>query len=409
MMIYKDKIHTTELHIGMYVCKLDRPWLDTPFPFQGFFIRSKLEIKELRKFCKYVFVDAEKGHSPYRESEISKPSPLLVKEKKKRKPVTAANNYRYTHVKIGLYAKNKTPYKKETSTASNLLEDLSFSMDQVNFNIRTGIKLNLSETKKITRNIVNSIIRNPDSLVSLCRLKDKGEYTYNHSLRCCILSAAFGRYLGLNRKDLMTLATGALFADIGKSRLKTDLLNLKGKLSIEDKLKLNSHVELGVEILVKNNTFEHEVLVITETHHERYNGSGYPYALVGEEIPYLGQIVGMVDVFDAITNKKSYGQHMDSAQAMDWLYNQRGVLFSEQLVEDFIQAIGLYPAGTKVELTDSSKAIVLSQNPDKRLRPVVYLIRDCKDRQLKKFKKIDLSKKSLFSNKERPMIAKAIV
>ena len=103
---------------------------------------------------------------------------------------------------------------------------------------------------------------------------------------------------------------------------------MDGLLSVSEKLTLNSHVELGVEMLAKENNIDHTLLVIAETHHERFNGSGYPYGLVGTEIPFFGQIAGLVDVFDAITNKKSYGKHLTPAQAMDWLHSQKDKMFS---------------------------------------------------------------------------------
>ncbi len=408
-MIYQDKIPVLELQIGMYVCKLDRPWLDTYLPFQGFFICSKFEIKQLKRLCQYVYIDAKKGSTPYKESDISKPSPLLVTENTKRKVSLITAKYRYNSVNIGFYKDNQASFKKEIKKADSLMADLSITLDQVNFNFRTGQKLDIKQIKEITKGVVQSIIRNPNSLISLSRLKDIGEYTYNHSLRCCILATAFGRYLGFNEHELFVLATGALFADIGKSKIPTQLLNSTEKLTMSQRLLLNSHVELGVELLAQEDDFDHEILVMVETHHERYNGKGYPYKLIGEEIPLHGQILGLVDVFDAITNKKCYGQLMNSAQAMEYLYNQKGTQFAAQLIDDFIQAIGLYPAGTKVQLTDKSTAVVISQNPNKRLRPVVYLLADHNNNKCKKHKKVDLSQRSLFSKKDRPMIVKAIL
>jgi HD-GYP domain-containing protein (c-di-GMP phosphodiesterase class II) len=409
MTIYTDKITTRDLRIGMYVCKLDRPWLDTPFPFQGFYIRSKCEIKELGIFCKYVYVDAKKGHSLYNQVEISKPSPLLLKKKKKIISRLPADKFRYSHINIGKYSNIKSPFKKELVKAKDLYYDLSSSMQQINFNLRTGNYVDLNNTIDITKKIVKGVIRNPDSHFCLSRLKEKSNFTYNHSLRSCILATVFGRYLGLIESDLYRLATGVLFADIGKTKINRDLLRLQEKPTTSQTLIYKSHVEKGVEILAENKEVDHEALIITETHHERYEGSGYPYGLIGEEIPYFGQIAGIVDVFDAITNKKAYGQLMSTTQAIDWLHHQKGKLFSSQLVDDFIQAIGLYPAGTKVELSDSSIAVVMSHNHNKRLRPEILLISDRNNKKLKKPKKIDLSKKSFLFKKQRPLITRALI
>jgi putative nucleotidyltransferase with HDIG domain len=403
-----DKIDVTDLCIGMYVSKLDCPWLETPFPFQGFYIRTLLEIKELKGFCKFVYIDAKKANMPYKQCELFKPSPLLLKKRNSIKARFATKQYSYTQVNIGKYGKTKKPFKKEIKTAKSLLNDLSWSVEQLGFKLRVGERFDFKQTNKITKAVVNSVLRNPNALICLSRLKEQGDYTYNHSLRCCILATILGRYLGLNRADLLVLATGVLLADIGKTKIKRALLNSRQGLSASEKIILEGHVELGVEILAKNN-MEHNLLVIAETHHERYDGSGYPYSLVGNEIPLFGQIAGLVDVFDAMTNKKTYGKHYTSTQVIDWLYGQRDGLFSAQLIEDFIQAIGLYPAGTKVLLSDNSKAVVISQNPEKRLKPVV-LILETKDKKiLTKPKRLDLSKNYSFSKKQKPMVVGALI
>ncbi len=411
-MLAQEKISSKQITVGMYIHKLDRPWVETPFAFQGFYVRTKHEIQELQRFCDYVYIDCEKGVQPYKESEISKPSPLLVAEKlqKKSKPsYVVAADLKKIVFNIGRYEKSTKPFKKEINNAKILFSDLSHSIEQISFNLRVGKKLNIAETKTHAKSVVASVIKNPNTMIWLSRLKNQGDYTYNHSLRSSILAIVFGRYLGLNEEELISLATGVLLADIGKTKIHRSLLNSSKELTNSEKIIMKSHVELGVEMLAADKNVDHSTLVIVETHHERVDGSGYPYGLVGEEIPFFGQIAGLVDVFDAITSKKSYGKQMTSAQAMDWLYSQKDKLFSSKIIDDFIQAIGLYPAGTIVELTDNSVALVVSHNPEKRLRPEVFLIKDSKKNNLNTKKTIDLSKRSFLSKVDRPMVKKALL
>ncbi|VAW40138.1 hypothetical protein MNBD_GAMMA01-1200 [hydrothermal vent metagenome] len=406
-MKYKDRIPSGLIQVGMYICKLDRPWLETPFPFQGFYLRTTHEISEVQRFCEYVYIDAKKGTEPYKESEISKPSPLLAKAQKSKHVVAA--DLKKVIIDIGKYEQHTRSFKKEINNAKILFSDLSNSIEQISFNIRVGKKIDITQAKTLTKSVVGSVIKNPNTMIWLSRLKDKGDYTYNHSLRSSILATVFGRYLGLPEKDLVSLATGVLLADIGKTKINRKLLNSSEQLSTSEKIMLQSHVELGVEMLATENNVDHSTLVIVETHHERFNGTGYPYALVGDEIPYFGQIAGLVDVFDAITSKKSYGKQLTSAQAMDWLYSQRDKLFSGKLIDDFIQAVGLYPAGTIVELTDKTIGLVVSHNPDKRLRPEVFLIKDSTSHTVSSTKTIDLSKRAFMSKTDRPMVRKALL
>lgn len=408
-MNYTEKLEVQHLQVGMYIAKLDRPWLETPFPFQGFYLRTKHEISEVQRFCDYVYIDSKKGTQTYKQPEISKPSPLLVEERKNKSRLVSAADLKKITLNIGKYHDQTKPFKKEINNAKTLFADLSHSVEQISFNIRVGKKLDISKTKALTKSVVNSVIKNPNTMIWLSRLKDQGDFTYNHSLRCSVLASVFGRHLGLTEEELVSLATGVLLADIGKTKINRQLLNKTGQLTKSEMILLKSHVELGVEMLASDTKIDHTTLVIVETHHERFNGSGYPYGLVGSEIPFFGQIAGLVDVFDAITNKKSYGEHMTSAQAMDWLYGKRDELFSSKLIDDFVQAIGLYPAGTIVELTDESIALVVSHNPEKRLRPVVYLLKDSQNNNSQATKTIDLSKKAFLSKVERPMVRKAIL
>jgi putative nucleotidyltransferase with HDIG domain len=405
MNIEKEKISVKFLKVGMYVCKLDRSWLETPFPFQGFYIRSKNEINDLQAFCEFVYIDVVKGKVLNSNPEISKPSPLLRKEDNTSK---YKGRLRPLVVKHDYYTQSLKPIKKEFSLAHNLMIDLNSAIEETSFNLRVGKGLDIKKTKQIASQVVNSVIRNPNTLVWLTQLKEKGQYIYGHSLRSAILSAVFGRHLGIDEDQLEILVSGVLLADIGKTKINRKLLEKSGEFTPEEKQIFQSHVELGVEILAGDSSLDHNILTIAETHHERFNGTGYPYGLVGDEIPAFGQIAGIVDTFDAMTSQKPYGSVYTPSQAMEWLYKERNKLFSAKLVDEFIQAIGLYPAGTIVQLSDGSTGLVLSHNKEKRLKPEVLLIKDSNDNQLDKPKFVDLSKKAIFSNKERPCITGAL-
>ncbi len=405
MNIEKEKVSVKFLKIGMYVCKLDRPWLDTPFPFQGFYIRSHNEIKELQAFCKHVYIDAVKGKTLNTEPKISKPSPLLQKKERthkyraKAQPLVIKHNY---------YPKELKPIKSEFGTAHNLLLDMTAAIEETSFNLRSGKGLDVKKTKKIASQVVQSVLRNPNTLVWLTQLKQQGRYVYGHSLKSAILSAVFGRHLGLAEDKLEVLVAGVLLADIGKTKICRKLLNKPGSYTDEETETVRRHVELGVELLAKDPSIDHNILTIAETHHERFDGSGYPYGLVGDEIPAFGQIAGIVDTYDAMTSERPYGVRYTASQAMEWLYKQKDKLFSGQLVDEFIQAIGLYPAGSAVQLSDGSVCLVVSHNKEKRLKPEVLVIRNNEGQFLEKPKFIDLSKHALFSKKERPCVTGAL-
>jgi hypothetical protein len=127
------------------------------------------------------------------------------------------------------------------------------------------------------------------------------------------------------------------------------------------------------------------------THHERHDGSGYPNGLKGNEIPMYGRIIGLVDSYDAMTCVRPYATSRSPHKAVAELYEQRGMLFQTELVEQFIQTCGIYPTGTLVELTSGEIGVVIAVHSLKRLRPNIMVVLDRNKAPLRKFRNLDLS------------------
>jgi hypothetical protein len=153
---------------------------------------------------------------------------------------------------------------------------------------------------------------------------------------------------------------------------------------------MKKHVDHGMEILKGIPGINEDILWTVRTHHERFDGSGFPLGLRGNQIPLLGKIAGIVDFFDAVTMPRYDERALSPAEAMARLHNMRDAEFQSELVEEFIQAIGIYPAGTLIELSTGEVGIITEQNPDRRLRPRLLLILDRDKRALKKVHEIDL-------------------
>lgn len=115
---------------------------------------------------------------------------------------------------------------------------------------------------------------------------------------------------------------------------------------------------------------------MVQYHHERHDGSGYPQKLSGPQIPLLARIAGIVDTYDAVTSPRPWADAKSSTEAVSLLYEQRDKAFHGQLVEQFIQAIGVYPTGTLVQLSNRDVGVVIAQNPSRRLRPQVMVVMD---------------------------------
>lgn len=359
----QGKIHVRDLVIGMYIARLDRPWVETPFPIQGFHIKTLEDIDTLQHHCEYVYVDFERNNLPKglrgNQPQSKATSDATGKVLKSRKAY-----------------KTTSPINKEIHTATQLHKEIAVAVDHVMDKLRDGKPLSLNEIKNAANKMVDSITRNPDAMVWVCKIKDKDTHTYHHSIRASVWAIAYGRHLGLSKEDLQTLAMGVLLCKVGKTKLPSELLSSAGLLTADDVKLMKKHVEYGVEILKETPGISDNIISIVWCHRERHDGSGYPRRLCGDQIPFLGKIAGIVDYYETLINPRPGIEPLTSSGAMAKLHDQRGNLFQREIVEEFIKAIGIYPTGTIVQLSSGEVGVITEQNPERRLRPVVTLVLD---------------------------------
>jgi len=240
--------------------------------------------------------------------------------------------------------------------------------------------------------LVESIIRNPAAAVWLARLKSKSSYAHRHSISCAILCCVMGRQLGLNRNELFQLALAGLLIDIGKLHLPDALLRKTTDLSNDERSEARRHIEHGLAIL-ENNHLPAEISAAIRYHHERHNGCGYPEQLSGSDIPLYARIAGIVDCYDAITSPRYYATPIPHSEAILKMAGWRARLFQKELVDTFIQAIGLYPPGSLVELTNGEVAVVSDYRAGMGRKPKLTVILDVNKRRLAQKKVISISGK----------------
>ena len=228
--------------------------------------------------------------------------------------------------------------------------------------------------------VVESVVRNPDGMMWLTRLKSVDAYTYDHGLNTAIYLIAFGRHLGLPEDQLQTIGTVGLMQDVGKIKLPRALLDKRTKLSPAELKVFQSHVAHSLSVVGGSKEASPVLLNTIGQHHERFDGSGYPNGLVGDQISPLGGMAGLVDTYSALISERPYARPISVQQALHQLYAARGHAFKPELVEQFIQCVGVFPVGSLVELNSGEVAVVVSQNRARRLKPRVMLVLD-KDRQ----------------------------
>ena len=368
----KIKVFSEDLKIGMYICELDCPWIESPFLFQGFPLKNDDEIQQVQATCQYVYVDTDK--TPFEvKPNLNTISPVIQKSHKESN--VPAENPGFT---------DSDPSKKSEFDKSNFTQNLVNArkvrdktrdyIDTMLAEARMGRVVDTKIAKDLVAELASNIASSLDASMWLTQLKNKDEYTAIHSLNVCVLSLTFGRALKLPQDELEELGLGALLHDIGKMRVPLNVLNKPGKLTPDEFEIMKSHPGMGYELLRTEKNLSQEVLAIVRSHHERLNGQGYPDKLNDTSITYFTKIVTITDVYDAITSDRVYHDGMTPHDAMQRLYEWMPDNFDKELVQQFIRTLGIYPIGSAVQLNTGQIGLVVKLNEGHRLKPVVMLI-----------------------------------
>ena len=408
MSIPLRKIDVDGLRVGMYVSRLDRPWLETPFLFQGFFIRNDNEIEDLRRYCDYVEIDLEESDatildslspagstSPQNTTLTSVQHPQNSIWHRIRRLFGRKEEVAREHPKPGEFYQDTVNTADELVVARSVHSGALEQLMNVLGSIRNGESISMPDLEVVTGAMVDSVLRNSTAMALLTRMQEKGEYTSSHSLQSSVWALVFGRHLGLDRESLTAVGLGGLLLDVGKTKIPAKLLDKKGELTDVELAYVRTHVDIGLEILGESSDVDSRVLDMVATHHERYDGSGYPRGWKGNQIPVFGRIGGIVDSYAAMTSDRPYANAMSSFDAMREFKALSDKHYQAEMVEEFIQAVGIFPAGTLVELNTGEIAVVLKEHQSTRLQPELAIILDSEKRSLQEFKVIDLKQQSL--------------
>ena len=390
------------LKLGIYVSRLDRPWADTPFLFQGFAVENDDQLETLRRLCHVVFVEVSAEEAE--ELKLAARKPLAVPRDPEPADPLVALSVNPAAFAAHVPVKDTVPLKTELTLATATFGEAKRAVGAIFDHLRRGGGLDVPHLQTVVGSMVESVFRNRDAMGWLARMKSKDDYLYSHSLSSSVWALAFGRHLGLDKETLTSLGTGAMLLDIGKTGLSTELLKKSGKPTAEEWRLIETHVSQGVALLRAAPHVDSRIVTMIATHHERFDGSGYPHKLKGDEIPLIGRIAGIVDCYDAMITARSYAKPKSAYDAVRELKRLGGIAFPAELIELFIQAVGVFPNGTLVELNTGEVGVVIGQNRYRRLRPQVTLILDAQKQAREDFTTVDLLTCDENSGKAEPSL-----
>jgi HD-GYP domain-containing protein (c-di-GMP phosphodiesterase class II) len=374
------EVSVDALEFGMFVAKLDRPWTETPFMFQGFVLKTEQQLTAIRKYCKTVYVDPEKEDRSVARG--------------------AGGGGGGEKIRGDVVYKEVASVEAEAPRARAAIAQTTTVVESLSKAVSTGNALDGPRVKEAVTQITASVERNPDAMLLLTRLQQQSEHTLNRAMQISVYMIAFGRFLQLPHDRLELLGMLGLLQDVGMLKLPAGLAERRNSLSGKELETFRTHVDHSAETLSKTPGLPPELPGLATLHHERFDGSGYPRGLKANAIPLLGWIAGIVDTFDMMTAPKPYGEQMPPSTALNVLYNNRGSQFHAALVEQYIQCVGVFPVGSTVELNSGEIAVVIAQNAARRLQPRVMVVRQADGNPMHPHKILDLVKEPKMSPDE---------
>ena len=234
----------------------------------------------------------------------------------------------------------------------------------------------LDEIRNIADDIIYDIMNEPEVMYNLSSIRNKNESTYSHSLNVCALSVILALKLKLPKTKVKDIAIGCLLHDIGFTYISMDYSNLRAEECSEKELKeIKKHIIYGYSAVEKVDWLSAISKDIIISHHERMDGSGYPFRLRGDKIKVGSKIAAICDEFDS----RVYGNltaKMKVHDAIDYIVSQAGVKFDFNVVKAFVASVAAYPTGALVITNQEEIGIVLRQNTKCPTRPVIRIIKN---------------------------------
>jgi putative nucleotidyltransferase with HDIG domain len=256
-------------------------------------------------------------------------------------------------------------HKKTVDTARDALDA-----------IKIGQNFSLSKIEEAAQEMVASILRNPDAMISLSQIKGYDEYTYVHSVNVSVLATSLAYSMNYNRDQLLEVGIGGVLHDVGKMRVPESILNKPGKYTEGEFNIMKRHPELGLAIVNEKKGISEVSKAMVIQHHERYNGKGYPRGLKGGAIAEIALISAVADVYDALTSNRVYRAAWTPQKALAFIFQGCDEDYSREVVERFTKQMGIYPVGSFVKLASGELGVVTRVDRGNLLQPVVLMLFD---------------------------------
>ncbi|MFN3475392.1 MAG: HD-GYP domain-containing protein [Blastomonas sp.] len=345
-------IKPAEVTLGMFVHGFVGSWFDHPFWRKKFLLTEDADVLKIRESkVTAVIVDVDRGLAPAQSASLlpvrASANPLPPRQM----PVTG----RYRPLS---QTPRQTSFRQESRRAAKIVEKSKKKVGVMFEAARLGQAVRLPEVLPLIDEIRDSVERNNKALTSLVRLKNKDEYTYLHSVAVCTLMINFACKLDLDDDTIRSMGVAGLLHDLGKMAVPQMILDKVERLTDDELVTIRSHPVRGHALIGDNPDIPDIARDVCLHHHEKIDGSGYPFGLQGNEISLAARMAAICDVYDAVTSNRPYKDPWTPCVALGRMMQWEGH-FDERLMQVFLNSMGLYPAGGLVRLNDHRLALVV--------------------------------------------------
>jgi len=392
----------------MYLCGIDRSWLDTPFLLHRFLIKSSSDIVKLQQAgIQEITIDTDRGLDVASDSKppqtqdndvSSTPDPTI--------PASSVQTEVERLQQLPPSAQGKS-LSGELTTMKLVQKYMLEGVQDILHTLEKTGGLAMEQVHQITESVMAETLGHEEACIAMIRTRDFSPALYDHALAVSTLAVLLGRAVGLDHTALQHLASAGLLHDAGLLNIPQILHRPLNQLSESELGMYQRHPRRGVEMLSQQSSLPNEVDTLIREHHIALDGSGYPANFDPAKIQTPSRILRIVDEYDELLTGHHTGNPLPVRIALQTLYQQgKKDQLDGELVATFINLIGIYPTYALVELSTGERGIVTANSRDNLLHPTILLIQDAIHQPLSE--PIPFNFSILASHEPRPEIVRVL-